>query len=110
LSVSFFGAPARMPAGPAALAVDTGAVLQPITLTYPDPRRLCLHAHPPIQPIPPINGRALDRAGQIQAMTQGLADAFAVAIKADPQDWHMLQRVWVADLDMSRTPEAVGLP
>jgi phosphatidylinositol dimannoside acyltransferase len=93
LEVSFFGEAARMPAGPAALAADTGAVLQPITLTYPDPQRLCIHAHPPIQPT-----AGLDRAGQIQAMTQGLADSFASAIAADPQDWHMLQRVFAADL------------
>jgi phosphatidylinositol dimannoside acyltransferase len=31
-------------------------------------------------------------------MTQGLADSFASAIAADPQDWHMLQRVFAADL------------
>jgi len=108
LEVQFFGEAARMPAGPAALAVDTGAVLQPITLTYPDPRRLCIHAHPPIQRPPASNGRALDRAGQVQAMTQGLADAFASAIAAAPQDWHMLQRVWTADLDLSRIPAAAG--
>jgi hypothetical protein len=32
-------------------------------------------------------------------MTQGLADAFADAIAAHPQDWHMLQRLWTEDLD-----------
>jgi KDO2-lipid IV(A) lauroyltransferase len=42
-------------------------------------------------------------------MTQSLADVFAGAIAADPADWHMLQRVWVEDLDPSRTPEAVGV-
>jgi KDO2-lipid IV(A) lauroyltransferase len=104
LEVSFFGAPARMPAGPAALAVDTGAALLPVTLTYPDKSRVCIRAHPRIPPPP-----GLDRAGQIQAMTQSLANVFADAITAAPHDWHMLQRVWVADLDPARTPEAVGL-
>ena len=31
-------------------------------------------------------------------MTQRLADVFAAAIADAPQDWHMLQRLWVADL------------
>jgi KDO2-lipid IV(A) lauroyltransferase len=104
LEVSFFGRPARMPAGPSALAVDTGATLLPVTLTYPDERRLCIRAHRPVTP--PVG---LSRAEQIQAMTQSLADVFAGAIAADPADWHMLQRVWVEDLDPARTPEAVGL-
>jgi KDO2-lipid IV(A) lauroyltransferase len=33
------------------------------------------------------------------AMTQALADAFAEGIAAHPQDWHMLQRLWLEDLD-----------
>ena len=95
--VQFFGRAARMPAGPAALAVDTGAYLVPITLTYPDERRLCIRAHPYVQA-----PAGLDRSEQIAAMTQSLADVFAGAIKAAPHDWHMLQRVFVEDLDTSR--------
>lgn len=104
LEVQFFGAAARMPAGPAALALDTGASLVPVTLSYVDSRRMRIRAHAPIEP--PAGG---DRAEQVQAMTQSLADAFAAAIRADPQDWHMLQRVWVDDLDPTRTPDAVGV-
>jgi KDO2-lipid IV(A) lauroyltransferase len=97
MEVQFFGHAARMPAGPAALAVDTGAYLLPITLTYPDDRRLCIRAHPYVE-----RPAGLDRAGQIAAMTQSLADVFAGAIKAAPHDWHMLQRVFVDDLDPAR--------
>jgi KDO2-lipid IV(A) lauroyltransferase len=32
-------------------------------------------------------------------MTQALADAFATGIAEHPEDWHMLQRLWVSDLD-----------
>lgn len=32
-------------------------------------------------------------------MTQALADAFASGIADHPEDWHMLQRLWLADLD-----------
>ena len=42
-------------------------------------------------------------------MTQRMADAFAVAIDANPQDWHMLQRVWVDDLDQSRLSEDLAV-
>jgi len=104
LEVTFFGATARMPAGPAALAYDTGATLLPITLTYPDHRRLGIRAHEPIAP--PAAG---DRAACIRAMTQSLADAFADGIANDPQEWHMLQRVWVEDLDQDRLPAPVGV-
>jgi KDO2-lipid IV(A) lauroyltransferase len=31
-------------------------------------------------------------------MTQQLADAYAEGIAARPEDWHMLQRFWPADL------------
>jgi phosphatidylinositol dimannoside acyltransferase len=104
LSVQFFGAAARMPAGPAALALDTGATLLPITLSYTDARRMRIRAHPPIAP--PAAG---DRADRVHAMTQRLADVFAGGVAGDPQDWHMLQRVWVDDLDPARTPEAAGV-
>jgi KDO2-lipid IV(A) lauroyltransferase len=99
LEVDFFGAPARMPAGPAALAHDTGAALVPITMSYPDAKHLRLRAHPRLD-LP----TAGTRSEKIQAMTQQLADAFAEAIVEFPQDWHMLQRVWTADLDASRLP------
>jgi KDO2-lipid IV(A) lauroyltransferase len=104
LEVDFFGAAARMPAGPAALALDTGAALVPITLSYTDSRRMRIRAHPRIEP--PATG---DRVEKVQSMTQSLAEVFAAAIRDDPQDWHMLQRVWVDDLDPARTPDAVGV-
>ena len=35
-------------------------------------------------------------------MSQRLADAWQVGIAEHPQDWHMLQKVFVADLDPTR--------
>ncbi|HVS67707.1 MAG TPA: phosphatidylinositol mannoside acyltransferase [Mycobacteriales bacterium] len=97
IEVDFFGGKARLPAGPAALAHDTGAALLPTTLTYPDRRRWCARIHEQVKV--PTKGT---RESKIRAMTQLMADAFAEAIAAKPQDWHMLQRVWVDDLDTSR--------
>jgi lauroyl/myristoyl acyltransferase len=104
VDVDFFGSPARMPAGPAALAHDTGAALLPVTLWYPDRRRWHARIHPQVQ-VP----AAGDRAAKVRAMTQQTADAFASAIDAHPADWHMLQRVWLADLDASRLPTSQGV-
>jgi len=97
IDVDFFGSSARMPAGPAALAHDTGAGLLPVTLWYPDRRRWNARIHE--QVVVPTHG---DRESKIRTMTQQMADAFATSIAENPQDWHMLQRVWLDDLDTSR--------
>jgi KDO2-lipid IV(A) lauroyltransferase len=47
-----------------------------------------------------------DRAAKIHSMTQRVATAFQLAIASHPQDWHMLQRVWSADLDPARQSAA----
>ena len=95
IPVQFFGETAQLPAGPAALALDTDAVLLPVTLWYPDDGspgwRGCVHE--PVQP--PQTGTRPER---VAAMTQTLANVFAKAIAAHPTDWHMVQRVWQADL------------
>jgi KDO2-lipid IV(A) lauroyltransferase len=49
--------------------------------------------HPEIE-VPAEGGRR----EKIAAMTQALADVWAEAIREHPQDWHMLQRFWLADL------------
>ncbi|HVT20294.1 MAG TPA: phosphatidylinositol mannoside acyltransferase [Mycobacteriales bacterium] len=97
IEVDFFGGKARMPAGPAALAHDTGAVLLPTTLNFPDRRRWGARIHEQVK----VPGRG-SRESKIRRMTQQMADAFATAIGDAPQDWHMLQRVWVDDLDQTR--------
>ena len=97
VEVDFFGGKARMPAGPAALAHDTGAALLPTTLMYPDRRTWGVTIHEQVEV--PSRG---SREAKIRAMTQKVADAFAVAIDERPQDWHMLQRLWLDDLDQSR--------
>ncbi|MCK9895490.1 phosphatidylinositol mannoside acyltransferase [Frankia sp. AgB32] len=83
--VEFFGATATMPAGPAALALATGATLLPVTLWF-DRDGWSARIHPAVAPT------------DVPTMTQGLADAFAAGITAHPADWHMLQRVWRDDL------------
>ncbi|MEU3953720.1 phosphatidylinositol mannoside acyltransferase [Streptomyces achromogenes] len=97
--VDFFGERARMPAGPALLAQQTGALLLPVTLWYDDSPVMKGRVHPPIEV--PASGT---RAEKTAVMTQALADAFATGIAAHPEDWHMLQRLWLADLDPAKGP------
>jgi KDO2-lipid IV(A) lauroyltransferase len=94
LEVKFFGETARMPAGPALLAQQTGALLLPVTLWYDDSPVMKGKVHAPV-PVPGIEGRRERTA----AMTQTLADTFAAGIAEHPEDWHMLQRLWLADLE-----------
>ncbi len=97
IEVDFFGASARMPAGPAALAHDTGAVLLPVTLSNPTRWRWSLFIHEQV-PVP-LDG---DRAAKVHVMTQQVAQVFEQGIGKYPQDWHMLQRIWSADLGPNR--------
>ncbi|GAA3155353.1 phosphatidylinositol mannoside acyltransferase [Streptomyces echinatus] len=99
VEVDFFGETARMPAGPALLAQQTGALLLPVTLRYDDSPIMKGRVHPPIEV--PESGT---RAERTSAMTQSLADAFATGIAEHPEDWHMLQRLWLADLDPAKGP------
>ncbi|WP_344606374.1 phosphatidylinositol mannoside acyltransferase [Sporichthya brevicatena] len=92
IEVEFFGHTARMPGGPAALSVSTGAGLVPVTQWY-DGDVMHLRIHPKIHQ--PTHGRRPER---VAAMTQSLAGVFEAAIRAHPADWHMLQRLWVDDL------------
>ncbi|MER6805813.1 MULTISPECIES: phosphatidylinositol mannoside acyltransferase [Streptomyces] len=100
VEVDFFGETARMPAGPALLAQHTGALLLPATLWYHDSSTMRGRVHPPVE-VP----RSGTRAEKTSVMTQALADAFATGIADHPEDWHMLQRLWVKDLDPARDPE-----
>ncbi|MFE2547903.1 phosphatidylinositol mannoside acyltransferase [Streptomyces sp. NPDC059355] len=94
VEVDFFGSTARMPAGPALLAQQTGAVLLPATLHYGDTPKMYGRIHPEVE-VP----KAGNRTEKTTAMTQALADAFAQGIAEHPEDWHMLQRLWLDDLE-----------
>jgi phosphatidylinositol dimannoside acyltransferase len=93
--VTFFGEATRMPAGPAMLAALTGADLCPVHLSFTDDgwRQVI---HPPLQ----LPGTRL--AQQVRESTQLLADFFASGISQHPQDWHMVQPLWLADLPPGR--------
>jgi hypothetical protein len=46
------------------------------------------------------------RREKVAAMTQQVARVFEAGIAEHPEDWHMLQRVFSADLDLARLADA----
>ncbi len=91
VDVRFFGETARMPAGPALLAATTGAALLPVGLWF-TPDGWGVRVHPSVD-LP--EGRLRDR---VVSATQALANVFEAEIAERPEDWHMVQRLWLADL------------
>jgi lauroyl/myristoyl acyltransferase len=111
IEVQFAGHPMRVAPGPAALALVTGLPLVPIHVRYErlhgDRRR---RAGTPwgtvITFLDTIEVPDLPREQAIAAMTQAWVDAMVVQIRRYPQDWHMLQKVFTADLDRDRLARA----
>ena len=91
IPVDFFGETSRMPAGPAKLAVATGAALIPAYSWYEDGLSVFR-----------FDAELDTSSGDVGAITQALADVFARNIAAHPADWHMMQPQWLADLSDAR--------
>jgi KDO2-lipid IV(A) lauroyltransferase len=91
VEVDFFGEPTRMPAGPARLAIETGAALCAAHCWNEDDGW-------PVEIHAPLDCSS----GEVRTITQALADQFARNIAAHPEDWHMLQPQWLADLSDDR--------
>ena len=88
VDVTFFGHPARMPAGAALLAIRTGIPLITAFVSYTNTGINIEFNSVPI----PSHGTEAER---VTTVVQECADLFAKGITAHPQDWHMLQRIWV---------------
>jgi KDO2-lipid IV(A) lauroyltransferase len=89
IEVNFLGGIAKMPAGPAVLAIKSGSPLVTAYIRYLD-KGIEITFDETIQL--PISGSEEE---QIRIVTQSMADNFAKRIQDSPVDWHMLQRIWV---------------
>ena len=96
IDVNFFGGPARMPAGPALLAVKTEAPLITAFVSYTDNGIHIVFRNVPL----PTTGTQEEKVAQIVQMT---ATQFEDGIKQHPEDWHMLQRIWIDGDFVERT-------
>jgi KDO2-lipid IV(A) lauroyltransferase len=96
IDVNFFGGPSRMPAGPALLALKTSAPLITAFVSYTESG---IHID--------FNEVAIPTMGtdeeKVVEIVQRMADQFSNGISSHPQDWHMLQRIWIDGDFMERT-------
>ncbi|MDY6869529.1 MAG: phosphatidylinositol mannoside acyltransferase [Actinomycetota bacterium] len=97
VAVDFFGEPTRMPAGPAKLACETGAALLPAHCWF-DGDGWGTRVFAPLD----------TSSGDVGVITQALADRFAANIAEHPEDWHMMQPQWIADLSDARRARLAG--
>jgi len=97
VEVEFFGERTTLPAGPATLALRTGAALVPMALYYDR------HGHYGVvrPPIPTT------REGSVRAdvgrITQLLASELETLIRRAPEQWHLFQPNWPSDFESLRT-------
>lgn len=90
IEVEFFGKRAKMPAGPAVLAIKEGLPLIAAHVTY-----TAIGIHIDFMEVPiSENG---DESERVNETVQNIAYAFEKGIAAHPEDWHMLQRIWIED-------------
>ena len=104
VEVVFCGRPARMAAGPAALALAERRPLHPVSIRHE--RRgsgwgIVITFHPAVEV--PATGTTRERA---VAMTQACATTLGEVVREHTADWHMLQRVFLDDLDPERLAAA----
>jgi KDO2-lipid IV(A) lauroyltransferase len=89
IPVNFFGKGAQMPAGPALLAIQTGADLITAFVKYEDVGiRIIFEEAISV----PESGSVQEKAA---AITQIMADRFAKHLAVNTVDWHMMQRIWL---------------
>ena len=91
VSVEFFGEQTTLPAGPATIAIKTGAPMLPVA-SYFDGDGHRVVVHPPI-PVP----EGLPRSEQVQIMTQALAHEMEGFIRQEPEQWHLVVPNWPSD-------------
>lgn len=88
VEVEMFGAPRRLPAGPAVLALRSGAPVVVAEIFETRTGWRCT-LHPPIEPV-----STGDRRADVEALTRAIAERFERAIAAAPSQWHLFQPGW----------------
>jgi KDO2-lipid IV(A) lauroyltransferase len=90
LDVDLLGEPARMPIGPALLALRMDAVLLPVVSWYED-------GYTRLDFCEPLTSSADRFRERINDLTQQWATFVGEAAQEHARDWHMLQPIWNAD-------------
>jgi len=90
IEVTFFGVKTKMPAGPAVLAIKEGIPLVAAHVSY-----TIAGIHIDFHEIE-ISSSEIE-SERVNQTVQHLARAFEIGIAQSPQDWHMLQRIWIEE-------------
>ncbi|GHH64914.1 phosphatidylinositol mannoside acyltransferase [Promicromonospora soli] len=115
IEVDLAGHRARVAAGPALLGLEAGVPVHAVGINYErlrgarrraagTPWGIVIRFYPPL----PVPDAGLPRDERARLLTQGWVDQVAQTIVEHTQDWHMLQRVFVADLGPARQRSAGG--
>jgi KDO2-lipid IV(A) lauroyltransferase len=100
VEVEFFGERTTLPAGPATLALRTGAPILPVGVYF---------THRPdghlgvVQPPLPVERRGSLRV-DVARVTQYLADELEHLIRRAPEQWHLFQPNWPSDPGYGEKP------
>ena len=96
VKVEFFGETTTMPAGPASLALRTGAPILAAATYFADGGHHVVLGPPLDVPEGP------DRSERIRATTQTIAHELEKLIGAAPEQWHLVQPNWPSDFEAAR--------
>ncbi|MGZ4131466.1 MAG: phosphatidylinositol mannoside acyltransferase [Actinomycetota bacterium] len=88
VEVQMFGGTRRLPAGPALLAISSGASVLVASIYQTSTGWRCV-----LEDLPEVP-RTGDRRADVIALTQAIAVAFEKVISASPADWHLFQAGW----------------
>lgn len=87
--VTFFGRPVSFPAGPAAIALKTGAPLVPVWVRREPDNRYVAEVEAPLEV-----SRAGDHARDVQLTTERIAQFFERIIRRTPDQWFVFLPLW----------------
>ncbi|HET9920527.1 MAG TPA: hypothetical protein VFQ30_11835 [Ktedonobacteraceae bacterium] len=91
--VTFFGRTTYVPAGPAALALKSGASIMPGYVWYGPKQRFFIRSFAPIFP---EEARGKDKQSATVYLTQRIYDRLEEMVRAWPTQWYMFRAFWPA--------------
>ena len=95
VEVEFFGERTTLPAGPATLAIRTGAALLPCAIYFERGG----HHHGIVRPAIDCSRQGSLRE-DVARITQALADELELLIRRAPEQWHLMQPNWPSDFEL----------
>lgn len=90
--VRFFGRDTAVPAGPAALALKTGATVLPVFMYREPDNSFASVIHPPLE-----WHSTHDRESDMQTIMQKLMEILQSVVRARPDQWYMFRPMWPED-------------